>query len=188
MTFKRSLLTIIFLEILVAVLGILFYGWNIEGLQATTRFSGRLSLLIFSIIFILLPYHRINLTSLLSHKVFLLFAIAHGIHLVELISYNILSGGTLIPIRVAGGALAYALIFTMPFLISRISVRKQIWAENIYLFYIWFIFFMSYLPRIQGKLPHVGGSYPEFVILFIWVCLLLIIRIVLFLNQRKNYV
>lgn len=186
MTFRKSLIIILIAELLIAVLAITGYDFDISGLQATTRFSGRLSLAIFSLIFIFLPYHRNKLSTVLSDKFFLIFAIAHGIHLAELFSYITLSGGKLIPIRLAGGALAYAFIFIMPFLIGKVSLGKQRMVESIYLFYIWLIFFMTYLPRIQGKLPQVGGSYPEFVILFIWVCILLVTRIVLFLIQRKK--
>lgn len=186
MTFKRSLFIIVLLELLMAILGIIIYGWDIEGLQATTRFSGRLSLLIFSIIFLLLPYHRTKLSEILSSKFFLIFAIAHGIHLIELISYIHFSGGKIIPLRVAGGALAYAMIFIMPLLENKFTGRKKLFTENVYLFYVWFVFFMTYLPRIQGKL-HVGGSLPEFIVLFSWVCLLLLIRLGLFFTQRKSY-
>lgn len=185
MTFKRSLLVILFLELLVAVLGIAFYGWALEGLQATTRFSGRLSLAIFSVIFILLPYHRTKLTGILSLKFFLIFTIAHGIHLIELISYIHFSGGKIIPLRVAGGALAYAMIFLMPLIEAKLAGRKKFILENIYLFYIWLVFFMTYLPRIQGHLQ-VGGTLPEFISLFAWVCILLIIRIVLALTRKKH--
>lgn len=187
MTFRKSLILILTAELLIAVLAIIKYDFDISALQATTRFSGRLSLLIFSFIFILLPDHRHKLSGLLSNKFFLVFAIAHGIHLAELLSYVSLSGGHLIPIRVAGGALAYAFIFIMPLLSKRMSPGKLPWVENIYLFYVWFIFFMTYLPRVQGKLPHAGGSYPEFVTLFMWVCILLVVRIVLTLNQQKSH-
>jgi hypothetical protein len=187
MTFRKSLIIVLIAELLIAVLAIIQYDFDISGLQAITRFSGRLSLLIFSLIFILLPFHRNKLSTLLSEKFFLIFAIAHGIHLEELISYITLSGGKLIPIRVAGGALAYAFIFLMPALTNRISSNTRTLVETSYLFYVWFIFFMTYLPRVQGKLPNVGGSYSEFVILFTWVCILLIIRGVLFLTQPKNH-
>lgn len=186
MTFKKSLLIILFLELLVAALGVSIYGWNIEGLQATTRFSGRLSLAIFSAIFILLPYHREKLIQILSNKFFLIFAIAHGIHLAELLAYNYFSGNKLIPLRLAGGALAYAMIFIMPFISERLIGRKKVVIQNIYLFYVWFVFFMTYFSRVQGKLQ-VGGTYAEFVTLFSWVCLLLVIRLGLFFIQRKNY-
>ncbi len=188
MSFRKSLILILIAELLIAALAIARYDFDISGLQATTRFSGRLSLVIFSLIFILLPYHRNKLSTLLSDKFFLIFAIAHGIHLAELISYITLTGGKLIPIRVAGGALAYAYIFIMPVVITKVSAGKQLLVENIYLFYIWLIFFMTYLPRVQGKLPTVGGSYAEFVILLTWVCILLIIRFVLLIAQRKRHV
>jgi hypothetical protein len=187
MTFRKSLIIVLFAELLVVVLAVINYGFDISGLQAITRFSGRLSLLIFSAIFILLPYHRTKLTHILSDKFFLIFAIAHGIHLVELLSYIYLSGGKFIPIRLAGGFLAYLFIFIMPFLTGRLAAKKQNLTENVYLFYVWFVFFMTYLPRVQGKLPNVGGSYPEFIILFSWVCILLVIRIVLVLTKRKNH-
>lgn len=186
MTFKKSLLFIVMLELLMAALGISFYGWSIEGLQATTRFSGRLSLLIFSAIFILLPYHPTNLFKILSNRFFLIFAIAHAIHLAELLSYIHFSGGKLIPIRVAGGALAYGMIFIMPLLEGKLVDRKKLVIQNIYLFYIWFVFFMTYLSRIQGKLQ-VGGTLPEFITLFAWVCILLLFRITFAVNHQKNH-
>jgi hypothetical protein len=186
MNFNKSLLLILLAELLVAALGISFYGLNIEGLQATTRFSGRLSLVIFSFIFILLPYHRNKLTGLLSDKFFLVFAVAHGIHLVELLSYIHFSGGTFIPTRAAGGALAYALIFVMPLIDTRVTGKKKVMFENIYLFYVWLVFFMTYLPRIQGNMQ-VGGSFSEFITLFVGVCMLLAIRIVLTLTSRKTH-
>jgi hypothetical protein len=188
MTFRKSLIIILFAELLVAVLAVINYDFDISGLQAVTRFSGRLSLLIFSAIFILLPYHRSKLTNILSDRFFLIFAIAHGIHLAELLSYIYFSGGKFIPIRLAGGFLAYLFIFIMPLLTGRLATKKQNLTENIYLFYVWFVFFMTYLPRVQGKLPNAGGSYPEFIILFSWVCILLGIRMVSILTSRKSHV
>jgi uncharacterized membrane protein len=174
---------------LIAVLATHNYGFTLEGLQATTRFSGRFSLAIFSLIFILLPRNRKQLQWLLSDKAFAIFAIAHGIHLLELLSYVYLFKATLIPLRLAGGFLAYILIFSLPVLqhyyeTSRISEKKYQLAENIYLYYVWFIFFMSYLPRVQGKLPNVGGTYQEFVILLAWVCVLLGMKLSTLVAQR----
>lgn len=186
MTFRRSLLLVLAAEALVVVAAVLLYDFNISGLQAATRFSGRLSAFIFGLIFILLPYHRERLTGILSDKFFLAFAVAHTIHFIELFWYNMLIGGTFIPLRVAGGALAYLLILTMPFFIGKVADRKKQLLENIYLFYIWLVFFITYLPRIQGKLPYVGGTYPEFVVMFIWICLLLVIRIILSITHRKQ--
>src|SRR6188768_2769616 len=116
MTFKKALLIILIAQLLIALLALNNYGFTIEGLQATTRFSGRLSLAIFSLIFICLTYKPEKLSSLLSTRPYHIFAIAHGIHLVELLSFVYLSKPNLIPIRLAGGFVAYIFIFAMPFL------------------------------------------------------------------------
>src|SRR5690242_10065901 len=107
MPFKKALTLILIAELSVALLGIANYGFTLEGLQATTRFSGRLSLVIFSVIFIYLTFNREKLASFLSAKPFHVFSFAHGIHLLELLSYVYLSKNALIPIRLAGGFLAY---------------------------------------------------------------------------------
>jgi hypothetical protein len=191
MTFKRVLLLIILAEAFIALLAISTYGVTLEGLQATTRFSGRFSLIIFSFIFILPIYDRQKLFSILSAKPFHVFAIAHGIHLIELLSFVYLSDANLIPLRLAGGFVAYVLIFVMPaihqsFEKGNFNQKKYALSETVYAYYVWFIFFMSYLPRLQGKLPNVGGSYYEFVVLMVWVCLLMLVRLTLQFSSRKS--
>lgn len=190
MSFKKSLIIVLIAELLIALLAVNNYGLTLEGLQATTRFSGRLSLLLFSIIFLVAAFDREKLSSFLSPKPFLVFAIAHGIHLAELLSYVYLSEADLIPIRLAGGFVAYVFIFIMPLLHSRywagsLEPKKYALAEHVYMYYVWFIFFMSYLPRVQGKLPNAGGSYPEFVTLLFWVCIMLLAKIYSHLFLKK---
>src|SRR5688572_10445416 len=187
MSFKKAFLLILLAELLVGLLGVYNFGFTIEGLQATTRFSGRLSLVIFSLIFIYLTFNREKLPAFLSAKPFHIFAIAHGIHLIELLSFVYLSKSDLIPLRLVGGFLAYVFIFIMPLIHTqfengKVSSKKYALSENIYLYYVWFIFFMSYLPRVQGKLPHVGGSYWEFVALLTWVSVLMGAKILSQLN------
>lgn len=191
MTFKKTLLLILLAEMLIALLAIYNYGFAIDGLHATTRFSGRFSLVIFSLIFICLTYKPVKLSLFLSTRPFHIFAIAHGIHLVELLSFVYLSKANVVPLRLAGGFLAYVFIFVMPFLQvsfdkGKLSQKKYLVAVNVYLFYAWFIFFMTYLPRVQGKLPNVGGSYREFVVLFSWVCLLMIMRMISWFTAKPK--
>jgi hypothetical protein len=178
MTFKKTLLLVLVIQLLVAALALTQYGVTLQGLQATTRFSGRFSLALFSLIFIFLPRKRERLSSVISEKPFHIFAIVHGIHLLELLTYVNYAKVELIPHRLAGGFLAYVLVFVMPFLHQKFEQGKMpekrySIVEYIYLYYVWFIFFMSYLPRVQGKLPITGGSYWEFVVLLCWVCMLL---------------
>ncbi|MDL5048888.1 hypothetical protein QQ054_23015 [Oscillatoria amoena NRMC-F 0135] len=190
MNFRKAVFTVVLLEILLAALAFFHYTFELTALQAVTRYSGRLSLALFSILFIGLP-DRQKVSGILSDKPFHVFALAHGIHLVQLLSYVYLSGNELIPIRLAGGFLAYVLVFIMPVLDQRRNNRALpesrfgIWL-TIYLYYVWFIFFMSYLPRVQGKLPNVGGQYWEFVALLAWVCILLGMKLTRLLLQRSQ--
>jgi hypothetical protein len=192
LTVTRAILLVLVLEAVLAILAVYFYDFTIEGLQAVTRYSGRLSLGLFSIIFIFLPQHEERVFDLLSSKPFLVFALAHGIHLAELLSYVSVSGNELIPVRAAGGFLAYVIIFAMPLIRHRfqngtIPHKQYRIALTIYLYYIWFIFFMSYLPRVQGKLTNIGGSYWEFVVLLCWVCMLLGMKLpALIFNQKRS--
>ncbi|MBK8290619.1 MAG: hypothetical protein IPK96_06355 [Flammeovirgaceae bacterium] len=178
MKFKDAFLSMLIVQVGIALLAVINYGATLETLQAVTRFSGRASLAIFSLIFLFQKHQYIKLTSILSDKYYSIFAIAHGIHLIQLLAFVYLSGNELIPIRLAGGFLAYVLIFAMPYVqyqfdLNKISLKAFSRLNLIYLHYVWFIFFMSYLPRVRGQLPDVGGSYSEFVVLLAWVSLML---------------
>lgn len=190
MMFRNALLLVLIAEVTVALLAVINYGASLEALQATTRFSGRVSLVIFSLIFLFQNHRHIKVTVFLSNRYFLIFAIAHGIHLFELLAYVFLSGNELIPVRLAGGFLAYLIIFLMPYAQFRFE-KNQLSAKHfsvfnlIYLYYVWFIFFMSYLPRVRGTLPNVGGSYPEFVVLLAWVSLMMGIKIASLISKNR---
>ncbi len=178
-------------EAAVAILGVNNYGWSIDGLQATTRFSGRLSLFIFSFIFLLHPKEKPTLTFYLSNDYFLIFAVAHGIHLFELLSYVYLAGIPLVPYRVAGGFLAYSMIFLMPWLQQRfdsekVSAIKFKTIGLLYLFYVWLIFFMTYLSRLNGSFPNGGGTHSEHVALMGWVCVMLGMKLLSLFFQKSG--
>jgi hypothetical protein len=182
MSTRTSIVFVLLLELGVVVLALLNYGWEIDGLQAIARYSGRLSLFIFSIIFLLHHQPGNFLKRVLSEKFFLVFAVAHGVHLVELLSYVYLSRTELIPYRLAGGMLAYSFIFVMPWLHERfrqgkLPEKRYNQFSLLYLYYVWFIFVMTYVPRVMGTLPNAGGSYSEFVVLLGWVFLMLGIKL-----------
>jgi hypothetical protein len=190
MTFRKVTFLVIVAELLIIILGLWNYGSNIQGLQAITRFSGRFSLFIFSIIFLFITNERMNVKNILSENFYAVFAIAHGIHLIELFSYVILSG-TIVSFGAAGGVLAYLFIFAMPMVQqyknqNRISASTFAKTEIIYSFYLWLIFFLTYLPRVQGKLPNVGGTYQEHVILLGWVGTLLGFKISTFFAFKRT--
>lgn len=184
----KCLFLVIGFEVLIIILAIGYYGYTVEALQAIARYSGRFSLLIFSIIFIL-QSNPVLINEWLSKHFYFVFCVAHGIHLVELLAYVWASETKLIPLRVAGGALAYALIFIMPvihqlFIQERISRKAYTASSQVYLYYVWFIFLMAYIPRVQGKLPNAGGTFTEHVLLLIFVLAILVIRVVYISKQR----
>lgn len=182
MNYKNALLSTLIIEVAIALLSVINYGVTLEALQAVTRFSGRASLAIFSFIFLFPKHPYINLKAILSERYFLIFAIAHGIHLVELLSYVYLSGIELVPYRVAGGFIAYSFIFAMPWLEqlhrqSKLSSKQFSITTLLYLYYVWLIFFMTYLSRVQGTFPNAGGSFYEHITLLGWVALLLGVKL-----------
>ncbi|WP_276366398.1 hypothetical protein [Chryseolinea sp. H1M3-3] len=174
---KRIIIFFVALEFAIVLIVFFTEGYSLTALQTTTRFSGRLSLFLFSAIFLL--YNKpATIIPWLSSKFYLLFTIVHGIHLIELFLFVYLSKIQLIPYRIAGGFLAYAYIFAMPILqwyqaTGKISKRTFLILEHIFVYYIWLIFFLTYLPRVQGNMPQAGGSYLENVALLGWVSTLL---------------
>ena len=188
---KTAIFLVLTGEAFVSALGLFRYGWNIEGLQAITRFSGRFSLLLFSFIFLLYPDNKIRLRKIMSENFFLSFALAHGIHLLELLSYVYLAGIALVPVRVAGGFLAYVLIFIMPWL-QRINATGGISDHRfkmlgmVYLFYAWFVFFMTYVARLNGSFHNAGGSYTEHAVLMTWVCIMLGFKLATLLARKHE--
>lgn len=175
----KAILLTIALELLLVAACIYLYGTSLEALQMVTRYSGRLSLLIFAILFIGYRQHERLLQSVLSPDYFLVFAIAHGIHLLELLGYVYLAGIELVPYRVAGGFIAYSLIFAMPWLQHRhrtgdLATSRFVRISWIYGYYVWLIFFMTYLGRLKGQFQNASPELEHLVgmslviIVFVW--------------------
>jgi hypothetical protein len=181
-------LNFLFLIMLIAQVLIVWYSFYFYSdhqaiLQTASRLSGRLSLLLFSLIF--LTYGQSPTAVRSWFNLYFIFAVAHVIHLVELLTYQALAGNLsrLINFRVLGGIIAYVLIVAMPVVqyirgkgkIAKISLIR---LEYFYLVFVWMIFFLTYLPRILGTLTTVGGSYYEFVISFGWLIFMMLFKIV----------
>jgi len=190
MTSGRAIGLFVFLEASIICVAVVVDGFTPLALQTITRFSGRLSLFLFSIIF-LLQHKPSTLHYWLSEKFYLLFAIVHGIHLFELLSYVMVAHVTLVPIRLAGGFLAYVFIFAMPILAhaaasGKFPVSKFNPIQTMFLYYVWLIFFLAYLPRVQGKVANAGGNYTEHVALLGWVSTMLGIRLANMIQFKRK--
>ncbi|RAW00703.1 hypothetical protein [Pseudochryseolinea flava] len=186
-TTKRAVFGVVLMECLIILHAIVAYDHATEVWQAIARLSGRLSLLVFSAIFVL---KGSTSSQWLPPRAFFVFAIAHGIHLIELLIYITLSQRELIPIRLAGGFVAYLIVFVMPWIEhqfekGKLSSSAMEIYENVSLYYIWFIFLMAYIPRVLGKLPGVGGNMIEFITL---LGITLAIFVWRFTRQIRNYI
>lgn len=191
MSTRSAILSVFLIEAALGALAVLNHGWEISALQGVTRYSGRYSLLIFSLIFLFHKSSAIPISRILSDRFFLTFAVAHGIHLIELLSYVSISKIPLVPHRLAGGFLAYSMIFVMPYFqhlkeTSRMTEARFTSLFLIYQYYVWFIFFMTYLSRVQGTFPNAGGTYTEHVALLGWVALMLGIKVSQAVSARMS--
>jgi len=66
----------------------------------------------------------------------------------------------------------------MPFLQSlrekgKLETKTFSTLEVVFVYYVWLIFFLTYLPRVQGKLPLAGGTFGEHVALLGWTSTML---------------
>jgi hypothetical protein len=166
-TFRTAFWLMLTAQLLIILYSFLMEDLSTASLQTTTRLSGRLSLALFSWLVI------IHLRDQQYKSLFLIFAVAHGIHMLELISYQYVLGNisSLVTPRVAGGMIAYVFIYLMPVIESRkpgLSEHTVIKIEYFYLLFIWGSFVMAYIPRLFSTKIY-GGSYFEFVILFAWL-------------------
>jgi hypothetical protein len=190
MASRKLIILFIVIELVIIVLAFLTEGFSLGALQTITRFSGSLSLFLFSAIFLLYnkPY---TITAWLSDRFYLIFTIVHGIHLAELLTFVYLANIELVPHRLAGGFMAYLFVFAMPFLQSfkmrgQISNRTYAIVETIFIYYVWLVFFLTYLPRVQGKIPIAGGSFAEHVALLGWVSTLLGMKLSAMIQFQKR--
>ncbi len=166
----------ILIEGFVVVLANLRYDNTVEVLQAMARFSGRFSLFIFLFTFMIASFYMNPKHETFSKGIELekrlvgTFAIMHLIHFGFLASFIYVSGTELIIHRLMGGILAYLLIVSYPLYMRRADVQTRQFniLRRVYYYYVLFVFFMTYLPRIMGTLPNVGGSSAELFLTSAW--------------------
>lgn len=190
MNATRIILLFVLLDCLIIGGSVLTYGFSTAALQNSAHLSGSLCLLLFSAIFLL--YNKPHIIHLwLSEKYHMLFAIVSAIHLGVYVALLPSLPGKLVPYRIAGGTLAYIMIFAMPFIRNQtrkglVEPRRFFIVETVFLYYIWLVFFMTYLPRVQGKLPGTGETYAENVAWLGWVSTLLGIKLTSLIRFRST--
>jgi hypothetical protein len=72
---------------------------------------------------------------------------------------------------------------------DRLAARTFFILEIVFVYYIWLIFFLTYLPRVQGKLPLSGGTFSEHVALLGWISTMLGMKLtglIQFKNRKRG--
>ncbi len=132
------------------------------------------------------------LTRWFLNRYYLLFAIVHGIHLIELPDLRPAVRNSTDPLSARRRVLRVCInLHNAVGSIKDIEMKRSHHANmpgssRDTSFYAWFIFFMAYLPRVLGKLPNAGGTFAEHVTLFGWVLIALILHLVI--RFRKHNV
>ncbi|MFN8347725.1 MAG: hypothetical protein U0X91_22160 [Spirosomataceae bacterium] len=133
-----------------------------EAWQAATRFTARISLFIFALLFV----RRTLRKNKTDQELYLLSALAvsHLIHLYFLLKFNHLKGGLEWNIRLLGGITAYAFMIAIPLLgfTHRLTPPSFERFKTIGMYVIWFVMAGTYVPRILGNKNHAGGTPAEF--------------------------
>jgi hypothetical protein len=150
------------LLLVVSLLRFATLGTGEEGLRAMVRFTAQLSLILFSAAFTASSLHALWPRSdwaqwLRANRRYLgvSFALSHTLHLVLLIFLGRVSQEFADNIQAAtiyGGGLAYVFVYAMTatsFDRSAAWLGPRRWhlLHKVGAYYIWFIFFQSYVPR-----------------------------------------
>jgi hypothetical protein len=93
------------------------------------------------------------------------FALHHYFHLLCIFLYIQSADIQLIPVRLAGGALAYLLIAVLPMLYAKdVQARWKRPLRFLYLYWVWFVLLMTYVARLRGDFPNAGGEQMEYIV------------------------
>lgn len=130
-----------------------------ESFRLSARYSGRLSLFYFVGLFLLVgnswtERRKTKLRIFISLS--LTFALLHFIHWIFLGLNVYLNEITLIPYKLAGGAVAYFVLMLYPFLLK--SNKIPSWLDYLYFLYPITIFTITVFSRLRGGFE---GSAPS---------------------------
>jgi uncharacterized membrane protein len=181
---KNLVLLGVGIEALVALFAWMTTATTVDFFQTSARISGRVSLVVFTFLFLYSTNRKRNLAT--ENAWFVGFAVVHLIHLGFLATFIYLSGVPLILIRLVGGIIAYLLTVVYPFVVLRNlgDYKLRTRMRETHLYYVWFVMFMTYLSRVKAEQRWVGGDMSHYQFLFGFVIMLLIGQLVLRYKNR----
>ena len=157
---KASFRQLLYFGIILEIIIFLIFFSSKEDIgdlfRYAARYSGRLSLIIYLYCFYLFKNTFIINQNLKRVKdLVFVFGVLHLIHFGFLALSVYLNDLPIIPVKIAGGAVAYLMIITYPFLINKI--KKNIY-HLIYFYYVGIVMLMTYVARLKGDFE---GADPE---------------------------
>jgi hypothetical protein len=142
-----ALLVGLILEVLILFLALVNGDSNAEVFKLAARYSGRLSLAVY-----LFAFHVFTIAFVRgsdpgfekAHRIVTTFALLHLIHL-GFVAMNVrLNAIELVPYKLAGGALAYAVIVVYPLVMQRF--RTKLSVHLVYFLYVGSVMAITLLP------------------------------------------
>ena len=134
-----------------------------ERWQLAARYTARFSFSIFLPVFVASAWNRLapgRVSRFLVRRrraLGLAFATAHTVHLVALVTYNVVAGTRPDVATLVGGGGAYLILFAMAATSNDASVRRlgRNWLRlhKLGVYWLWFVFALSYAGRTFGGNP-----------------------------------
>ena len=164
---RQLILTGVLLELIIFILSYFFAENFNEAIRLSARFSGRVSAILFLIVFFL--YANLNDGKVERGSPFfnnlILFSVLHIIHFGFLAANVVLNDIELIPVKLAGGSLAYLMIVAAPWGFDRIRRSFQF----VYLYYVSLVMIITYVARAKGDFQGAEPSLIHFIFIGIYL-------------------
>ena len=160
-----------------------------EVFRHAARFSGRLSLLMYLFCFYYFAngYQQNNKPLQGTRKLVIIFCILHFIHLLFL-AFNIyLNNIPLVPVKLAGGFLAYLMVLIYPFIIEKVGQKRAV--HLFYFYYVGLVMALTYVARIKGDFEGAVPSVYHYIgLMLVLLCFIMCTAWMFFrLKKTHNY-
>lgn len=185
---KSSLQKLLLLGILAEVIIFLISYYIDSSMEVifryAARYSGRLSAVTFLIVFYL--FATSFPSSLLKNKPLknglILFAVLHLIHFYFLATNVYLNEIPLVPVKLAGGALAYLMIVAAPFFLHKLKPKFQL----VYFYYVSIVMIMTYVARVKGDFQGAKPFWLHYAMIVVFVICCILFGIWMIKQSRKE--
>lgn len=138
-----------------------------ETFRFSARYSGRLSAVVFLVAFY--SYAMVFPKPLSKNRevrnLIKLFAVLHVIHFGFLAMNIYLNEIPLVPVKLLGGALAYLMIVSAPFVLHRLKRSFQL----VYFYYVAIVMTITYVARVKGDFEGAQPYWLHYIMLGVFV-------------------